>query len=363
MKRELLDFLKEVQSDKRLTSFDEPALKQGVVLRILSFLGWDPFNIDEIHPEYRTESGKVDFSLMHDNSNRVFVAAKKVGVNLEKHQEELLSFSLKDGVVLAVLTNGINWWFSLPLVEGDWEEKRFETINVYEQDPDDTSQIFTDFLSKQNVISGKALKKAEAIYETRQSTVIIKETLPNAWNQIVGKPASWFVEKIAEETEKLCGRRPDKEMVKEFIASEIQLIASDLEIRTPVSTPSRPLPSPPQQPTAPPPTNADYTGKSIDSFTFKKKRYDVGTWNMMLLKICEIILSAHKDRFEYLLTLTGPKRPYFSKTQQELLTSEKIAGSDIYVEVNIGAMGVVRLSYKIIKLFGYQDSDLTIEVK
>ena len=356
MKQELLEFVKEIQSNKRLNSYDEAALKQGIVLRILSELGWDPFNTDEIHPKYDVGSGKIDFSLMHNNSNKVFLEAKRVGTNLEKHQEQLLDYSSEYGVKIAVLTNGINWWFSLPLLKRDWEEKRFHTIEMYEQDPGEITQIFTDFLSKQNVISGKAVKAAEYIYESKQRGSLIKETLPKAWNNLMRKPEEWLVDLIAEATEKLCGYRPDNEIVENFIATEIK---AKTEISEPLQSKS-PLPPKPIKKAGP---GVDYTGKSIVYFKFKGKRYDVNTWNAMLIKICEIISAVHKDRFEYVLTLVGPKRPYFSENPNELLTSEKISGTDIYVEVNIGALGVVRLCRKILKLFGYRENDLYIEAK
>lgn len=350
-----MEFVKDIQSHKRLSSLDEAALKQGVILRILSYLGWDPFNIDEIHPEYSVENGKVDFSLMHNNSNKVFVGAKKVGVSLEKHQDRLLSYSLEYGVKIALLTNGITWWFSLPLIKGDWEDKRFHTFDMYEQDAEEITQILEDLLSKKNVVSGKALKNAESLYERKQSTFLIRETLPKVWNLLMSNPEDWLVDIMAEATEKLCGFKPDKEIIEEFLIS-------DLRTKTGIK-PSTPKRSLPPKPTKTSSLSVDYTGKSIVSFMFKGKRYDVSTWNAMLLKICNVILDTHKDRFEYVLTLIGPKRPYFSKNPNELLNAEKIPGTDIYVEVNIGAMGVVRLCKKILKLFGNNESDLSIKVK
>ena len=52
MSDELLEFITEIKADKRCESFDEAAIKQGVVLKVLSFLGWDPFDMEEIHPAY-----------------------------------------------------------------------------------------------------------------------------------------------------------------------------------------------------------------------------------------------------------------------------------------------------------------------
>jgi hypothetical protein len=45
------------------------------------------------------------------------------------------------------------------------------------------------------------------------------------------------------------------------------------------------------------------------------------------------------------------------------LTSEKISGTDLFVDVNLSEIGVVALSHKIIKLFGYEEDDLSIDVE
>ena len=67
MMQNLLEFIKKLRSDKRFTSFDEAATKQGIVLKILSLLEWDPFNIDEIQPEYAMGDKRVDFSRMSNH--------------------------------------------------------------------------------------------------------------------------------------------------------------------------------------------------------------------------------------------------------------------------------------------------------
>ena len=49
--QKVVDFIREIQTNDRYAAFDEAAVKQGIVLRLLSLLDWDPFNPDEIHPE------------------------------------------------------------------------------------------------------------------------------------------------------------------------------------------------------------------------------------------------------------------------------------------------------------------------
>ena len=52
MKENLSSLVNQLKQDRRLASFDEAATKLTVVLHILSLLGWDIYNTDEVTPEY-----------------------------------------------------------------------------------------------------------------------------------------------------------------------------------------------------------------------------------------------------------------------------------------------------------------------
>ncbi len=222
MEEELLKLLEEIQFDRRLVSFDEAATKQTVILRILSCLGWNPFNIDEIYPEYSVGGGRVDYALRHNNYNKVFMEVKKVGEDLENHQAQLLNYSFQEGVKLAILTNGITWWFYLPLHEGSWEQRKFYTIEIYDQSAEEITQKFVDFLSEENVISGKAIENADKIYKSKQKQYLIKDTLPKAWNKLIKEADENLIGLLAETTEKLCGYKPDQATAEDFLASYVQ---------------------------------------------------------------------------------------------------------------------------------------------
>ena len=47
----LIQFLKELQTDKKFKDFDEASIRQAIILRILSLSGWDPFDVNEIQPD------------------------------------------------------------------------------------------------------------------------------------------------------------------------------------------------------------------------------------------------------------------------------------------------------------------------
>lgn len=356
MEEELLKLLEEIQPDSRLVSFDEAATKQAVILRILYCLGWNQFNIDEIYPEYSVGGGRVDYALRHNNYNKVFMEVKKAGEDLEKHQAQLLNYSFQEGVKLAILTNGITWWFYLPLHEGSWEQRKFYTIEIYDQGAEEITQKFVDFLSKENVISGKAIENADKIYKSKQKQYLIKDTLPKAWNKLVKGADENLIGLLAETTENLCGYKPDQATTEDFLASYVQKM--EISVTAPKPGISREGIK-----IAKSQFGENYTGKSISSFTFKKTKYEVKTWKDLLIQICNIMLATHRDRFEQVLNLVGRKRPYFTRNPNELTIPERINGTDIYVEVNLSANSIVKHSRDVLSLFGYTKDDFLIEVR
>lgn len=355
MHEELLKLINDFKKDRRLLSFGEAATKQAVILRILQCLGWNPFDVEEVYPDYSVGGKRVDYALRHNGKNKVFIEVKKINEDLEKHQEQLLNYSFQEGVKLAILTNGISWWFYLPLYEGSWEQRKFYTIELYDQESEDIVSKFEEFLSKENVISDKAIENAERIYKSKQKQYLIKETLPKAWKKLISEPDELLVELLADTTEKLCGYKPDNETIEQFLMN-----ISEVSIQSRKETPTTIHSLSTQRPYR---SLESYTGKSIISFTFQGNKYSVRSWKEMLIKICELMLSAHRTQFDKVLNLAGRKRPYFTRNPNELRNPERINNTDIYVETNLSANSIVKLSRNILSLFGYQDDDLSLEIR
>ena len=188
MKERLILFANELKSKQEIGSYDEQATKQAIVLKILSTLCWDIFDTNEVYPEYALESQRVDYSLRINNSNKVFIEAKRIREELESHHEQLLQYSFRAGVGLAVLTNGVSWWFYLPLQDAAWEDRKFYTVDLLQQESEDVADKFIDFLSKDNISSGRAIENARSIYESQQKKNVIRNTLIKAWNKIISEP-------------------------------------------------------------------------------------------------------------------------------------------------------------------------------
>jgi hypothetical protein len=105
----------------------------------------------------------------------------------------------------------------------------------------------------------------------------------------------------------------------------------------------------------------DITGKSLKSFTFKEKKYEVKYWKDMLLQLCSIIAEENKDKFEEILKIRGRQRQFFSRNPNDLKSPNQIEGTDIYAEVNFSADSIIRLSKSVMSNFEYPETDLSLE--
>ena len=221
-----------------LTSLDESATKQVVVLRLLSLAGWNTYDISEVTPEYAVGNRRVDFALRPGSANAVFIEVKRARVNLEDHQQQLLEYCFQEGVRLAVLTNGRTWWLYLPLQAGGWEQRRFLTIDLESQLPEVVEQRFMDYLSEGKVVSGRAFLEAEELLRSRQRADVSRKAVVEAWNRIVGAPDEILVDLISKTAERICGLKPEPDSVRQFLSGQAHA-QNDVTFRRPQPAQSR----------------------------------------------------------------------------------------------------------------------------
>ena len=139
--------IKSIKAIKGISSYDEITTKQTIVLYVFQALEWNIFDKDAVLPEYAVEHRRVDYSLRINGKNMVFVEVKKPSEELEKHEEQLLDYSFRQGIQLAVLTNGITWWFYLPMLVEKWANRKFYAIDLQEQDIKSISSRFIELLA------------------------------------------------------------------------------------------------------------------------------------------------------------------------------------------------------------------------
>ena len=214
----LRDCIEKIRNDSdSISAFNEAQAKQSIIEPILESVNWNTRDYNEVKLEHGVGARRVDYSLQVDGDNEVFLEAKKPGEELENHQEQLLDYSFKEGVALAILTNGIAWWFYLPLKKGAWNDRKFYKIDILEQETEDIVEKFGLLLSRENIASGKAVQHAETILESRQRGERVKQTLPEAWNTVIKTPDSLLVDILKETAEEVCGFKLESDEILQFI--------------------------------------------------------------------------------------------------------------------------------------------------
>ena len=345
--------IERIRSDESIPALDEANVKQGVILPILDALGWNPFNTNEVRPEYPVQAGNVDYSLRLQGANRVFLEAKRPSEDLGRHQDQLLNYSFREGVPLAVLTNGLNWWFYLPLQVGSWEERRFGVIDLRNPDVSQTADRLIDFLSRENVRSGVAVAYAESLLDKLWKNKKIEEALPRAWTKLITDPHDQLLALLNQKVMELCGWGADQEQIKRFLAT-----VSKPSYAPPTPTPHRLVPSKPKQPNQ---SFGNYNGTKIVRFTFHGQIYGAHPWTRMLIALAEQVYELHSSEFQKVLELTGTKRPYFSRNQQGMRKSRPIGNSGYFAETDLTPGQIMRRCHALLAAFGYTPDDLQIE--
>ncbi len=292
-----------------------------------------------------------------DGKDRLFIEVKKTGEELEGHEEQLLAYSFKAGIRIAVLTNGFEWWFYLPLNEGSWEQRKFYMIDISQQESQDVVSKFVDFLSRDNVSSEKSIANSEEVYKSRKKESILKETFQKAWDKLISEPDDRLIELMTNKTEELCGYKPEAELVEQFLARRVtpRTVPASQLVKSSSAYIQRGVPT--QIASA----SGGYTNKSISVFVFNRKQYQPKSWKELLLTMCDVLRESHGSEFEKVLNLVGRKRPYFTRNPNELRIPQEIGGTNIFVETNLSANQITKICSNMLSAFGYREDALKIE--
>jgi hypothetical protein len=237
MREELLNSIKEIKTNLLSKSHiyypDETATKQGIILRILSSLGWDVWNTSEVCPEFPVGNGRVDYALRLLDHERVFIEVKKVGaIFSHREEQQILNYAFQRGVKLAILTNGILWKFYLPIKEGTWQERMFCQLDLSQQNEEEiTSKLFL-LLAKSNIEHGQAFEEAEKLYKQKRRKTVIKQYLPKTWEQLLKNPDDILIDLINDKLKTLCGYTADDEQIKDFLKNQVHLIYREISPNT-----------------------------------------------------------------------------------------------------------------------------------
>lgn len=379
MSERLSRALDNIRSDAGVTRLDEASVRQVVVLQILDALDWNQFNRAEVTPEFAVGDGRVDYRLQAGGRSRVFIEVKRGGEALSPHQGQLLRYSFERGVSLAALTNGLEWWFYLPLREGSWEERRFSDIDIMSEDRSNVEAVLFNVLCKDRVASGSAIEFGEDLLERRRRERIVNQNLPKAWDLLVSEPDELLVELLAEQVERISNISPDSSLVRSFILETVakspggRLAEPSLQARrTPVRSSESAHRSEPKAQAgnahvSTPTARRRNPTRKLTGFRFQGESIQVSDLYGLLQKLSEIIYLRHSSEFDSVLQLygtrrDGSRRDYYSMNRELVDAPKPVGNSGYYVDTKFGIDAAVRQCHKILRLFGYQDQDLEVEI-
>ena len=217
----LEEHLAEIQSGLRSGSFpNEAAISQGVVIRVLQALNWPVFDAQIVFPQYGVAGRRADYALCHPRTKPVvFIEVKQLG-HSEGADQQLFTYAYHEGVPMAVLTDGQEWNFYLPAERGHYDERRVYKLDLLERKLDESGRIFRRYLTYDDVCSGKAMETAKTDYKDVARQRDIKRTLPDAWAALSKEKDGKLIDLVAEKTESMCGFRPDKKILEDFLISK-----------------------------------------------------------------------------------------------------------------------------------------------
>lgn len=337
----LTDLVADVRSSKKLPDRDkapEEEVKQSVIEPVLDALGWTTSSIEEVEREYTVEGvGSVDYVLRLKGENKVFLEAKRSSARLDDYATQLRDYVAEETVPLAVLTNGLEWWFYLPPRRGTWRNRRFCTIDLLIGDIPSIVAQLTHFLSKENIESGEAVKNAD---------------IHRAW-QVLIAPDDSLVRLFGKKIEEMGGWQPDQDEIKRFLANLPKPAPASPNLT------SHPLASPTTK--QPKQNSGSYDGTKLVRFIFHGQTYGARPWSRLLTTLAEQVYQLHSSEFEKALELRGNKHPYFRRDPQGMKNPKRIGNSGYFVDTNLTPNMIVQRCHALLDKFGYSPDDLQIE--
>jgi len=161
--------------DKNIDSLEtEEATKNALIMPFISnILGYDVFDPNEVVPEFTADVGtkkgeKIDYAIRQDGQVIILIEAKRSKDKLQQnHASQLYRYFSVTHARIAILTNGIDYWFYTDLdATNKMDDKPFMEINLAEFDQSLLGELKK--LTKNNFDIDSVLNSAGELKYTRQ---------------------------------------------------------------------------------------------------------------------------------------------------------------------------------------------------
>lgn len=188
----------------------EEATKNALVMPFIAALGYDVFNPVEVVPEFIADVGtkkgeKVDYAIMQEGETIMLFECKKACADLsDANMSQLFRYFTVTRARIAILTNGIQYWFYSDLEEPNKMDKRpFLVLDLLDLRDSHVTEVKS--LSKDQFDLDRMLDAATELKYTREIRKILHKQLDEPDEDFVrfffveANPGSRFIASAKEQ--------------------------------------------------------------------------------------------------------------------------------------------------------------------
>ncbi len=347
----LRDELKRIRESSKQEK-SESDTRNSLVDPILKGLGWDVKDTTQVKTEQNVgkNTGRVDYSLSHPKSKKcVYIEVKPQSRKLDRYVKQILDYGMHDGIKLCILTNGIEWWFYLPLYDKKGKqiklnEKRFLELNI-KNDSISINKLLNEFKTylsfEQLADSYKVEQNASKVLEAKINTNELTKKFPEIWQKMLKKPSPELIELIEKSVKNNTRITPTKKQILHF-----------LSMQTSTRTDLNPIP----------------TGK--DSVPMKNKpvaftlfgvkhpvKYLKDVWE----GVASELYKRHTRNFIQVVGKpNGKRRSYVELSKKSMHLPKQIENSKYWIETRVTEKELESRCHYLLEQFGYPKTELKI---
>jgi predicted type IV restriction endonuclease len=315
---------------------NEAAVSQGAVLPILQACGWNTHDTDEVPPQYGTQDNqRVDYALLRGDKPLIFIEVKHRLDNdrsLDKGIEQVLNYAYKEGVPVAVLTDGDAWFFYWPAApEQRYAQRLAQAIRLTRTDPAEAATILRKYLQKSPDLSPTRLRKIiEEAFHVNKLPTLLEEIFQNPTDELVE-----LIEGIAKQRDIDVGKEQIRAFLRQWLKKYKPSDSSPSSTAMPSNTTSTPHASG-APPLSSPPTGLGYYYKGTFYPASGKSGADI------YVEIMSRLIQDYPDFADrFSKESVGNKRSYLFRKGEKELPEEM---QKFYRETEQGWLVLVNLS-------------------
>jgi len=347
MEKEILFKIKKKLERLGDKSIGETQTKESLINPLISALGWDVTDFDEVKLEYKhiRKATPVDYALLIEMTPKLYIEAKQLGANLDDYKwiAQILTYSTMAGVKWSILTDGNHYKLYNTTAEAKLEEKLFYEWRIKDLTETNIDKVvnFLNLLTKEKFEDDEI----ELAWQNHFEVTKVRKTLKKL---------------IEDKDESLLNLiRKKTKLTRATIVNSLNKLKVKID-GTHVPDVSMVSPEPKT-------VKKGFTGKIPEKAVFLNDTFEVKTWKDLLVTVAEILIKQKPDVFNNLPDSQTMRTVFggtFLTRDKNLLRIPHQLSNGLFLEINLDANTIVRVIKKRLLLgTGYKETDIKIFVK